>query len=176
MGQTLTRICSSAKVVEDEQKTIMEGYYIKRNERNFIVNMLESTENFSRFIDLSKFGFYFGISLKSQVELRKSWKNVNLGGMKVSFGNSGVNEVVCPKLKYLIRKGVPLDQTRLYILTIFALVDFNSDIEYTNALKSVESTLESDMKRCPTFSDKKIFSKVLKHHCLNVEGIKVCKS
>lgn len=156
---------------DDGGKTVMEGFVIKKKHKEYILGVLTNRDNFSQYIDLSKFGYYFGVTLKIQEWLKSKWFKVDLQNRRNEFIRQQVNEVVFPKLKFLIRKGVPLETMKQYILSLFAITNINTEIEYNLAYKLLDSS--ASQQESPTFGQKKRLEKLLTHHCLTPAGIQV---
>ena len=81
--------------------------------------------------------------MKIQEWLNSKWFKVDLQNRRNEFIRTEVNEVVFPKLKFLVRKGVPLKLTKQYILSLFGLTNVDTLIEYNLAFKLVADNLPS---------------------------------
>lgn len=160
---------------ENDAKTMIDGFVLKRKHKIFVEDVLASKNNFSSYIDLSKFAFYFGVQLKSQEELKKTWKNIDIEHRRKEFQREKINEAVFPRLKFAIRKGVPLDIIKKYILAIFPIDEASSKIEFSVAHKLVSEKLTSLMDHYPTFGAKMQIEDLLKHRCLNTQGVEELK-
>ena len=155
---------------EPEEKVEINGYLIKEGQAAFIQDILTHKEGFTHYIDLSKFAFYFGATAKLQDWMEKKWAHIELKSDKNEFQREKVNEAVMSKLKFAIRKGVPLELMRKYILCLFAIENFNTDLEYNVALRALEESRISKAES-PTFGQRGRLERLLIHHCLNREGM-----
>ena len=166
-------MCEGKVEVDLDQRTVMDGFVLKKAEKDFIITVLEEKDKFSEYIDKTKFAYYFGVSLKLQAWLKKKWESVNLEQNRSSFEREKVNEAVFPKLKYLIRKGVPLEKTRAYVQCVFGIASLNTKPRYNADYKLVADSLEHHLENCPTFGQKVPLEKLLVHHALSKEGLHV---
>jgi hypothetical protein len=98
---------------------------------------------------------------------------VDLTNRRNEFCREKINEVVFPKLKFLIRKGVPLKQMRQFILNVFAIANLDTQMDYQLSLKQVSHALEELISNAPTFGQKVKLEKLLVHHCLSSAGMRV---
>lgn len=174
MGNICRSLCEATEALEEKDTRVeIDGYMMKKNERDYIMTILEDRDKFSQFIDVNKFAFYFGVSFKIDEGLLKNWKKVDIEVNRSQFVREKVNEAVFPKLKFLIRKGVPLLLTKTYLQSVFGISNLNTDIEYKVSYKLISDNIDSFLGNCPTFGLKVKIEKLLYHHCLTREGIKV---
>lgn len=175
MGIICSSICSSPIDDDSEDRiTLIGEYVVKERHKSFVEEMLES-DQFTEYIDRSKFCFYFGVNLKLQEWHHKNWERVDLDPKRNSFAREKINEAVIPKLKFLIRKGVPLDMMRKLILNLFGLTNIDTKLEYRIAKDQFKDALKEFLSLSPIIGTKVKIDSILNHHCLNAEGLKVGK-
>ena len=146
---------------------------MKASHKEFITDILEDKESFTEYIDKVKFSYYFGVLLKIESWLQNNWKKIDLTNKRNMFVREGVNEPIFPKLKYLIRKGVPLKSMKEYVLNVFAIANIDTQIDFTFAVKQVSHALEEFIENSPTFGHKIKLDVLLNHHSLNRAGMRV---
>ena len=174
MGNICRSLCEPRDVqIDPDVNTQLDGCIIPRKEKDFSLSILQSKANFSPYLDLKSFAFFFGITHRNQERLHQRWAGVVLVNRNSDLFRERINEPIFPDEKYLIRKGVPLDQTKSYIQTLFGITNLKTEIQYNMSLKQVQDNLAQLVAEPPTFGENLAFDRILAHHCLNPEGIKV---
>ena len=176
MGNLCRSVCESKLEAEVDQKTVFDGFVLKKKEKDYIISVLEEKDKFSQYIDKTKFAYYFGVTLKLQAWLKKKWESVNLEKNRSSFEREKINEAVFPKLKYLIRKGVPLEKIKSYVQCVFGITNLNTTMRFNADYKLIADSLDHHLDNCPTFGQKAKLEKLLVHHALTKEGVHVASA
>lgn len=152
--------------------TLIDDFSIKVAHQSFADEVLK-TNQITDYVHRSKFHFYFGVNLRLQGWLEKNWQNVDLDTKRGSFTREKINEAVIPELKFLIRKGVPMDMMRQLILNLFGITNYDTKLEYNTAKKQFEETLKEYVSMSPLAGSKVKIDSIVNHHCLNQDGLKV---
>ena len=175
MGNVCQSICGN-KVDEtpsEDAISHIDELEIRKKQKEFVCGLVESKDKFSEYVDLKKFAYHYGKTIKHQKWLSEAWKGIELPEQSREFKREKINEPVFIQHKYIIRKGVPLDQVRSYIQKLFGIELIKTDIEYELSLKQVSTGLDLMIVKPPTFGPQKDLEKVLVHHVLTPEGLRV---
>lgn len=174
MGNICQSICGQKDDSPSEDAiSHIDELAIRKKQKEFVCSLVENKDRFSEFVDLKKFAFHFGKTIKYQKWLSDAWLGIDLPKQTREFKREKINEPVFIKHKYIIRKGVPLDQIRAYIQKLFGIENIKTDIEYELSLKQVSMGLDLMVAKPPTFGPQKDLEKILVHHVLNTQGVRV---
>lgn len=173
MGVLCSSLCRQKVAEDEERQTVLDGFIIKTSYKEFISTILDNSDCFTDYLDKARFCYYFGVLLKIESWLERNWLKVDITNKKNQFTREKVNEPVFPKLKFLIRKGVPLKLMKDYIQNIFGIASTDTEIDYKFAFKQVAASIEDLIENSPTFGQKMKLEQLLKHHSLNKSGMRV---
>lgn len=174
MGILCARLCSEANDNDDsdDRVVLLGDFMVKEKHKTFAEDILES-DQFTKYVDKPKFCFYFGGNVKLQDWLHKNWSKIDLDPKRNLFIREKINEAVIPKLKFLIRKGVPLDTTRRLILNLFGITNIDTKLEYRVSKDQFKEILQEFTSISPIIGSKVKIDSILNHHCLNSDGLRV---
>ncbi|EGR28462.1 Ras family protein, putative [Ichthyophthirius multifiliis] len=157
----------------------MKQYFKIQNDHQYFFDEAWFAKDETVLFIPEKFIFLYNNYEEDNVQMEKTWKQIDLRS-NIKHGvleRDDKTEVLAPKWKYLIRKGVPMQIMKQIILDIYKRTFTDNEMEYQIALKIVfKDQIPANFRNTPIFmQDNRPLEEIVKINILNKQGYDALK-